>query len=146
MTNLNHEMMNIEEVAQYLKMSERAIYDWVKSGKIPAFKLGNTWRFKKSEIIGWMESNRTGPTPTKFPVSDIQSMTNQHIDKENQINLFTNKVEIEMSRRPDGILSFEIFEQQFNKEVIKEGLKRLKEFGYELHQTQSTKQKFIKRS
>ena len=146
MTNLNHEMMNIEEVAQYLKMSERAIYDWVKTGKIPAFKLGNTWRFKKSEIDGWMESNRTGPTPTKFPVSDIQSMTNQHIDKENQINLFTNKVEIEMSRRPDGILSFEIFEQQFNKEVIKEGLKRLKEFGYELHQTQSTKQKFIKRS
>ena len=146
MNNLPDEMMNIEEVAQYLKMSERAIYDWVKSGKIPAFKLGNTWRFKKSEIIGWMESNRTGPTPTKFPVSDIQSMTNQHIDKENQINLFTNKVEIEMSRRPDGILSFEIFEQQFNKEVIKEGLKRLKEFGYELHQTQSTKQKFIKRS
>ena len=146
MNNIPDEMMNIEEVAQYLKMSERAIYDWVKSGKIPAFKLGNTWRFKKSEIIGWMESNRTGPTPTKFPVSDIQSMTNQHIDKENQINLFTNKVEIEMSRRPDGILSFEIFEQQFNKEVIKEGLKRLKEFGYELHQTQSTKQKFIKRS
>ena len=146
MNNIPDEMMNIEEVAQYLKMSERAIYDWVKSGKIPAFKLGNTWRFKKSEIIGWMESNRTGPTPTKFPVSDIQSMTNQHIDKENQINLFTNKVEIEMSRRPDGILSFEIFEQHFNKEVIKEGLKRLKEFGYELHQTQSTKQKFIKRS
>ena len=86
------------------------------------------------------------PIPTKFPISDIQPMTNQYIDKENQINLFTNKVEIEMSRRPDGILSFEMFEQQFNKEVLKEGLKRLKEFGYELQQTQSTKQKFIKRS
>ena len=146
MNNHPDEMMNIEEVALYLKMSERAIYDWVKSNKIPAFKLGNTWRFKKSEIIGWMESNRTGPAPTKFPVSDIQPMTNQYIDKENQINLFTNKVEIEMSRRPDGILSFEMFEQQFNKEVLKEGLKRLKEFGYELQQTQSTKQKFIKRS
>ena len=140
------EMMNIEEVAKFLKMSERAIYEWVKSNKIPAFKLGNTWRFKKSEIIGWMESNRTGPSPTKFPTSDIQPMRNQYMDKENQINLFTNKVEIEISRRPDGILSFDIFEEQFSKEVIKEGLKRLKEFGYELQQTQSTKQKFIQRS
>ena len=54
--NNNNEMMNIEEVANYLKMSERAIYEWVKNNKIPAFKLGNTWRFKKNEIDGWMES------------------------------------------------------------------------------------------
>ena len=50
--------MTLKEVAKYLKMSNRAIQDWTKSGYIPAFKLVGSWRFRKSEIDNWLETKR----------------------------------------------------------------------------------------
>jgi len=48
-----HEIMTLPEVAAYLEVSERTIYDWAQKGKIPAAKLGNAWRFKRSVIDRW---------------------------------------------------------------------------------------------
>jgi len=42
------------QVAGYLAMKERTIYDWAQSGKIPAFKLGATWRFRLSGTDAWL--------------------------------------------------------------------------------------------
>ncbi len=53
-------LMSLPQVARYLAMKERTIYDWAQSGKIPAFKLGATWRFRQSEIDAWLEIHRTG--------------------------------------------------------------------------------------
>ena len=64
-------------------------------------------------------------------------------DEETKINLFTNHIEIEMSKRPDNVLNFEIFEQDYSQDTINEGLKRLESFGYKLQETQVTKHKFI---
>ncbi len=50
------DIMTVEEVAQYLRVSERTIYDWAQKGEIPCGKLGTTWRFKRSEIEGWVDS------------------------------------------------------------------------------------------
>lgn len=47
-------ILTIEEIARYIKVSERTIYDWAQKGEIPAGKLGNVWRFKKSEIDRWI--------------------------------------------------------------------------------------------
>jgi len=66
-------------------------------------------------------------------------------EEETKINLFTNHIEIEMSKRPDGVLSFEVFEQDYSQDTINEGLKRLEPFGYKLQETQVTKHKFIMR-
>ena len=66
----------------------RAIYEWVKNNKIPAFKLGNTWRFKKNEIDGWMESNRTGPSPSTFPNANPTPLTNNIMDEKLKIDEF----------------------------------------------------------
>ena len=51
-----------------------------------------------------------------------------------------------MTKRPDGILSFEVFKEQYPEDTINEGLKRLKKFGYKLQETQVTKHSFIIRS
>ena len=67
-------------------------------------------------------------------------------DNEIKINLFTNHIEIEMTKRPDGILSFEVFKEQYPEDTINEGLKRLNKFGYKLQETQVTKHSFIIRS
>ena len=47
------EIMTLEEVAKYLKLKPQTIYTWAQEGKIPAAKLGNQWRFKKSIIDRW---------------------------------------------------------------------------------------------
>ena len=145
MTNEN-EMMNIEEVANYLKMSERAIYEWVKLQKIPAFKLGNTWRFRKSEIDGWMESNRTGPSPSTFPVTEIEPLSNNFMNEKVEIEKFKTQVltKLEMNIG-SGRVSFDQFTKEFSKEVIKKGLKELEKLDLVLQETEINKTKFITR-
>lgn len=57
------ELMTLPEVAKYLGLAERTIYLWAQLGRLPAFKLGSAWRFRKSEVDGWLETQRTGPEP-----------------------------------------------------------------------------------
>ena len=49
------EVMNIRQASQYLGVSPDTLYKYLSGGKIPAFKLGNRWRFKKSTLDRWME-------------------------------------------------------------------------------------------
>ncbi len=58
---LNSGLMTIEDLAGYLKVTRRTIYDWLKHQKIPAIKLVGQWRFKKDKIDAWLE-NRTTPS------------------------------------------------------------------------------------
>lgn len=47
--------MTVREVAEYLRLSRDLIYQWAQQGKIPAFKVGGQWRFKRERIDLWME-------------------------------------------------------------------------------------------
>ena len=51
---MSHEIMTIEEVATYLRVSERTVYDWAQKGQLPGGKLGTTWRFKRADIENWV--------------------------------------------------------------------------------------------
>ncbi|MBP3709379.1 MAG: PTS sugar transporter subunit IIA [Treponema sp.] len=59
-------ILTIDEVADYLRVSDRTVYDWAQRGEIPAGKIGTVWRFKKSEIEKWVNmrlaasANETG--------------------------------------------------------------------------------------
>lgn len=55
------EILTIDEVASYLKASKRTVYRLAASGKLPAFKLGGTWRFRRGELDRWI-ANRFGET------------------------------------------------------------------------------------
>ncbi len=61
------EVMNIRQASQYLGVSPDTLYKYVGEQKIPAFKLGNRWRFKKSKLDQWMEekSNQMEPKNRK---------------------------------------------------------------------------------
>ncbi len=45
----------VKQVADYLKVNERTVYRMAIAGKIPAFKVGASWRFKKVEIERWIK-------------------------------------------------------------------------------------------
>ena len=47
-------VMTINEVADYLKMKVVTIYKHAQEGKIPGFKVGSKWRFKKETIDEWI--------------------------------------------------------------------------------------------
>jgi excisionase family DNA binding protein len=47
-------IMTIGEVADYLKVTERTIYRIAGAKQIPAFKVGGSWRFSKSDIDFWI--------------------------------------------------------------------------------------------
>jgi len=47
-------ILTIEEVAKYLRVSDRTVYDWAQKGEIPSGKIGTVWRFKKSDIEQWV--------------------------------------------------------------------------------------------
>ena len=48
------DILTIEEVAKYLRVSDRTVYDWAQKGDIPAGKLGTVWRFKREDIEKWV--------------------------------------------------------------------------------------------
>lgn len=51
---MEEDILTIEEVAKYLRVSERTVYDWAQKGEIPAGKIGTVWRFKKNDIERWV--------------------------------------------------------------------------------------------
>ncbi|MEO6816885.1 MAG: helix-turn-helix domain-containing protein [Edaphobacter sp.] len=48
------EVMDIRQASDYLGISGDTLYRYASEGFIPAFKLGNRWRFKKSLLDAWM--------------------------------------------------------------------------------------------
>ncbi len=53
-TILGDELLIPGEVAAYLCMPKTTLYDWAQHGKIPAFKVGKHWRFKRGKLEAWL--------------------------------------------------------------------------------------------
>ena len=49
------DIMTIREVADYLKLTEKTAYRLAAEGKIPGFKVGGSWRFRRDEIEKWIK-------------------------------------------------------------------------------------------
>jgi excisionase family DNA binding protein len=54
---MQENLLTTEQVARYLKVDKFTIYRLVTQKKIPAFKLGNQWRFKRAMIDVWLVQN-----------------------------------------------------------------------------------------
>ena len=68
---MQDDILTIEEVARYLRVSDRTVYDWAQKGEIPAGKIGTVWRFKKSEVENWVNA-RLSSDSGKQSESQIQ--------------------------------------------------------------------------
>jgi excisionase family DNA binding protein len=54
---MQENLLSADQVARYLKVDKFTIYRLVSQKKIPAFKVGNQWRFRKKMIDAWLISN-----------------------------------------------------------------------------------------
>jgi excisionase family DNA binding protein len=52
---VSREVLDIRQASDYLGISGDTLYRYASEGFIPAFKLGNRWRFKKSLLDAWMD-------------------------------------------------------------------------------------------
>jgi excisionase family DNA binding protein len=47
-------IMTVHDVAEYLRLSEAKVYKMANEGRVPALRMGKTWRFKKELIDEWI--------------------------------------------------------------------------------------------
>lgn len=56
---MTDEIWTIKELTDYLKLKEKTAYALVAKGEIPGFKVGGSWRFKRSQIDDWIDRQAT---------------------------------------------------------------------------------------
>ena len=54
---MNEEFLTTDELCEWLKITRRTIERWRKSG-LPFYKFGSSVRFKKEEVLSWIEQNK----------------------------------------------------------------------------------------
>jgi excisionase family DNA binding protein len=59
--------MTTTELMAFLNLSRTKIWTMIQHEGLPAFKFGGDYRFRKSEILKWMEQYRTAPPETTTP-------------------------------------------------------------------------------
>lgn len=60
---MEHDILTVSEIAAYLRIKEKTAYRLAGEGKLPAFKVGGSWRFRRAEIEQWI-NEQTGENET----------------------------------------------------------------------------------
>ncbi len=55
---MTDEILTLKEVAEYLKLAEKTAYRLAAEGKLPGFKVGGSWRFKREDVLLWIEKQK----------------------------------------------------------------------------------------
>jgi len=51
-------LIDIDELADYLRLKKQTIYNWLHAGKISGMKVGGVWRFDRKEVDAWLKTRR----------------------------------------------------------------------------------------
>ena len=53
---MDKNILTVKDVAKYLDICAMTVYRYAKQGKLPAFKIGSDWRFRRNSINRWIRS------------------------------------------------------------------------------------------
>ncbi|WP_447400527.1 methylation-associated defense system helix-turn-helix domain-containing protein MAD1 [Vibrio harveyi] len=56
---MDDQILTLKEVAAYLKLAEKTAYRLASEGKLPGFKVGGSWRFKREDLEQWIDSQKS---------------------------------------------------------------------------------------
>jgi PTS system nitrogen regulatory IIA component len=93
-----HEIMTIEEVADYLRVSERTVYDLAQKGELPGGKLGTTWRFRREDVENWVNerllAKKTAPLgeDARSALAPERVLLLEHADKETVLTRLVDRL------------------------------------------------------
>lgn len=123
---IDETFLTTEEVLAYLQVNLRTVYRLIKAGKIPAVRVGRQWRFRKSDIDAWLDSQHTRParstiTPEPEPAHDTRPFASAHprilvVDDEGSIRDLLAKTlalaEYEVDTAADGRTALDRLRQE----------------------------------
>ena len=137
MVSPRSELMSLPEVAAYLGMAERTIYMWAQNGKVPAYKLGTSWRFRKTEIDAWLETQRTGPVMNEKPLVEVSEVpptrseirAQERVAREAKIEACITYINEVMLNDDRNVWLISQFVELFDDKTVDEAIKRLAKQG-----------------
>jgi len=68
------ELLTLEEVADYFRVTKKTIYRLLEKRSIPATKIGRQWRFDKESIDLWLRNNSTGTAANILVIDDDETL------------------------------------------------------------------------
>ena len=60
---MTDKILTLKEVAEYLKLTEKTAYRLAAEGKLPGFKVSGSWRFKREDVLTWIEEKKKSKEP-----------------------------------------------------------------------------------
>jgi len=58
--------LNVKDAARLLSVSEKTIYRWIKQDLVPVYKVHESYRFNRAELLEWAGSRRRGVSGDAF--------------------------------------------------------------------------------
>ena len=119
----NYELLTIEEVSRLLRVSERTVYDWAQKGEIPCGKFGTSWRFRKTEIMEWIDNRLPGSKKkpvVRLPIPMASILSRERIafiEAAYKEAAFTHLVDL-MATSPQIHDRNQLLEQLFQREEL----------------------------
>ena len=68
------ELMTLEEVANYLRVTKKTIHRLLERRVIPAMKVGHQWRFDKASIEVWLHQNSVNTAVNILVIDDDETI------------------------------------------------------------------------
>ena len=56
----DQDILTVKELSDLLRLHPTTVYKLVRQGKIPSFRVGNEWRFRKDAIMRWLSEKSAG--------------------------------------------------------------------------------------
>lgn len=66
--------LSVKDAARLLSVSEKTIYRWIKQDIVPAYKVHESYRFNRAELLEWATSRRMGISPEMFAEPEAESL------------------------------------------------------------------------
>lgn len=67
MTELGDDLLTVPEVSTYLRKSASTIYRLTRQGRLPARKVGGTWRYSRRALDEWLHATYAAPAVEAAP-------------------------------------------------------------------------------
>jgi len=67
--------LSVKDTANLLKVNEKTIYRWINQGKLPAYRIGNHFRFNRAELLEWVTSRQMNVSADFFKEPDQPETT-----------------------------------------------------------------------
>jgi excisionase family DNA binding protein len=103
--------LSIDEVSSILNIKKPTLYQWVESRQIPHYKMGKLIRFKRDEVIQWMDEHKVAPV-------DLSKRTREIVKK---INHRPKNMKNLIKKTLDGLKTRHYNSEAENQPIAEEG-------------------------